>query len=351
MKMPDKKTLIIGGVALVVLTLLGVAVPTLVLDWTGEDDTGRVSEPLAPPEPQLDREDYDRRLLRLAGVTDVGTDTEEGRLWPAEAAYPNYGAILPFRRVVAYYGNFYSRGMGILGEYEEDEVIERLMGEVAAWEEGDPETPVLPAIDYIAVVAQAGAGEDGKYRLRMPDKEIDKALAMAEKIDGIVFLEVQAGLADLMGEIRALEKYLSMPGVHLAIDPEFNMKLGGLPGHRVGTVDAADVNAAIEYLSALVRTNDLTPKILVVHRYTRPMVTNATDIEPTPEVQVVMDMDGWGPPWQKFGSYNSYIAPYPVQFTGFKVFYKNDTRNYGIPVLTPPEILELTPQPIFIQYQ
>lgn len=346
--------MVVGGAALVVLVLLGAAVPSILHKWAGAEDEAQLVLPEGPSEPTLDTEEYDERLMRLAGAAvgaDTGTVADQGKLWPAETVYPAYGAILPFRRIVAYYGNFYSRGMGVLGEYPEETMLEMLAREVAAWEEADPETPVLPAIDYIAVTAQASAGRDGKYRARMPDKEIDKALAIAEKIDGIVILEVQAGLADLQGEIRALEKYLSMPQVHLAIDPEFNMKYGGLPGQRVGSVDATDVNAAIEYLSGLVRDNGLTPKILIVHRYTRPMVTNATDIEPTPEVQVVMDMDGWGPPWQKIGSYNSYIAPYPVQFTGFKVFYKNDRRNYGLPTMTPAEILELTPQPIFIQYQ
>ncbi|MEA3249653.1 MAG: hypothetical protein U9Q03_04850 [Patescibacteria group bacterium] len=349
MKRPTPKMLVAGGVALLSLALFGVALFSLLRD-RGDGGLSTVEGPTVPSEPTLDRFDYDRRLARLAHM-DVGTGTDEGKLWPAESVYPEYGAILPFKRIVAYYGNFYSRGMGVLGEYVEETMLEMLAREVAAWEEADPETPVQPAIDYIAVVAQAGAGRDGKYRLRMPDKEIDKAIAMAEKIDGIVILEVQSGLADLQGEIKALEKYLVLPQVHLAIDPEFNMKYGGLPGQRVGSVDATDVNAAIGYLSGLVQAGGLPPKVLIVHRYTRPMVTNATGIEPTPEVQVVMDMDGWGPPWQKFGSYNSYIVPYPVQFTGFKIFYKNDRLNYGLPVLTPAEILDLTPQPVFIQYQ
>jgi hypothetical protein len=37
--------------------------------------------------------------------------------WPVRSAYPNPGAILPFNRIVAYYGNLYSRNMGVLGEY------------------------------------------------------------------------------------------------------------------------------------------------------------------------------------------------------------------------------------------
>ncbi|MFH1047742.1 MAG: hypothetical protein V1738_05545, partial [Patescibacteria group bacterium] len=256
------------------------------------------------------------------------------------------------KRIVAYYGNFYSKGMGVLGEYSEEVMLEKLAKEVSAWEEADPATPVQPAIDYIAVTAQLSPGADGKYRLRMPHHQIDKALAIAEKIEAIVILEVQPGLATLMGEIQALEPYLKMPQVHLAIDPEFVMiKSGARPGTRVGTVDAVDVNAAVEYLAELVQANDLPPKVLIVHRYTKAMVTNAQEISPAPEVQIVMDMDGWGAPANKFGTYNNYIAPEPVQFTGFKLFYKNDTVRSGSRLLTPAEVLELKPQPIYIQYQ
>lgn len=313
------------------------------------------TDPVSPPEPEavLDTVAYDRKLLQLANRSEEkGTTSDKVYSWPASAVYPNVGAILPFKRIVAYYGNFSSISMGVLGAYPLETMLEKLRAEVKKWEEADAETPVMPAIDYIAVVAQAGAGKDGLYRLRMSDTEIQKALTTAERVGGIVILEVQPGLANLMTEIRALEPYLSLPQVHLAIDPEFVMqKYRQRPGTAVGTVDAKDINAAAEYLATLVRDHALPPKILVVHRYTNPMVTNADKIKPLPEVQVVVDMDGWGPPSQKFASYESYVASQPVQFTGFKLFYRNDVRRGGSRLLTPKEVLKLVPRPSFIQYQ
>jgi len=338
-----------GLAALALLVVLGVATLTL---HDGASPRSLAPEPDAPPpKPTIDFADYDRRMRILAQVPETATNTD-GLAWPVSAAYPEVGAILPFKRIVAYYGNFYSKGMGVLGEYPEEVMLEMFRKEIAAWEEADPETPVMPAIDYIAIVAQAGAGKDGMYRARMPHTEIDKAVALAEKVDGIVILEVQAGLSDVMTEIRTLEPYLKMPQVHLAIDPEFAMKRRkAAPGTVVGTVSAAEVNEAIAYLSDIVRAENLPPKVLVVHRYTRPMVTEATDIEPTPEVQVVMDMDGWGGMSNKRATYDAYIVSEPVQFTGFKLFYKNDRKWEGSRLYTPKEILELTPQPSFIQYQ
>ena len=272
-------------------------------------------------------------------------------LWPVKTVYPNAGAILPFNRVVAYYGNLYSKNMGVLGQYGEDEMIERLKAEVKKWQEADPLTPVIPALHYIAVVAQAKAGEDGKYRIRMPDSEIDKVIEMAKKINALVFLDIQVGFSNLQTEIPLLEKYLKMPQVHLGVDPEFSMKSGIRPGKIVGTYDASDMNFAANYLAKMVKENNLTPKILVMHRYTQKMLTNYKEIKPLPEIQIVMHMDGWGGAAKKMNTYQQFIYKEPVQFTGFKLFYKNDVLEKDTTLMTPNDLLKLNPQPIYIQYQ
>lgn len=317
-------------------------------------------EPEIPP---LDKVDYDRRVLELANITITPssdpTKPAPVSLWPKEGLpYPNSGAILPFKRVIAYYGNLYSTKMGVLGEYKEDEMLSRLQNEVKKWTDADPNTPAIPALHYIAVTAQLSAGEDGKHRLRMPDSEIDKVLKMAEKIGAIVFLDIQVGFSNLESELPRLEKYFKMPNVHLGIDAEFSMKGGIRPGKVVGTFDAVDINYAINYLSKVVKDNNITPKILIVHRYTQKMITNSQNIKPTPEVQVVMHMDGWGGKAKKKNTYQQFIYKEPVQFTGFKIFYKNDRWNSSskvvnpdIPIFGPEELLQLSPRPIYIQYQ
>ncbi len=185
----------------------------------------------------------------------------------------------------------------------------------------------------------------------MPDTEIDKVLAMATKINALVFLDVQVGFSDVQTEIPRLEKYLKLPNVHLGIDPEFSMKTGIRPGKVVGTYDATDINFTANYLAQIVKENDLPPKVLVVHRYTQKMVTNYQDIKPLPEVQIVMHMDGWGGKAKKFNTYQQFVYKEPVQFAGFKLFYKNDVLDPGTTLLTPEELLKLNPRPIYIQYQ
>lgn len=325
-----------------------------------------------PAVPPLDRLAYDEKLLELAHVATTSpwyaaflagtstimvpgsttTLTVKSQLWPPRAAYPRDSrAILPSHRIVAYYGNFYSTGMGVLGQYDEPTVLAKLKSAVAEWEAADPATPVVPAIEYIDVTAQGSAGKDGKYRARMPDTQIDKALEMADQVNGIVILDIQVGLSTLQDELPLLKDYLSLPNVHLAIDPEFSMKDGVPPGREIGTFNAADINYASDFLAQLVDDNDLPPKILIVHRFTEDMVTGYKSIKTQPEVQFVMVMDGWGFPAKKINTYNSVIWPEPVQFTGIKLFYKNDLSQTPPRLLTTDEIFHLTPTPIYVQYQ
>ncbi|MCR4333878.1 MAG: hypothetical protein NUV60_02595 [Patescibacteria group bacterium] len=315
------------------------------------------------PLPELNKVEYNTRLLALAHIatttetastatTSVSViSTTTPSLWPVSTVYPNANAILPFKRIVAYYGNFYSKGMGVLGEYPTDQLLAKLASTTAEWAAADPLTPVVPTIHYIATVAQASAGKEGKYILRMPDSQIDHALDLADQVHGIVFLDIQVALSTLQYELPQLEKYLKMPNVHLAIDPEFSMKSGNRPGTVIGTLDAIDINYAVEYLATLVRDNHLPPKVLIVHRFTQDMVTNYKKITPLAEVQIVMDMDGFGSKAKKFGTYKRVIAPEPVQFTGIKLFYKNDNNPPADGILLPAEVLKLTPAPIYIQYQ
>ena len=284
---------------------------------------------------------------------EIGEDPDFARAqgWPVPMPELMTGSLLPCRRVVAYYGNPLSTRMGILGEYPKDEMLRRFQAAVAEWNAADPEHPVTPALHLIVSVAQPHPGRSGLYRNWMPDSLVEEVYSWAQSVGAIMILDLQIGQSTVQAEVPRIEQFLRRPDVHLAIDPEFAMRNGRVPGEYVGSVDAADINWASNYLAGLVRQHGIPPKLLVVHRFTRPMVTNASAIELRPEVQVIMDMDGWGAPHLKRSSYHSYVVREPVQFTGFKLFYHNDRRGHGRPIMTPAEVLRLRPQPLYIQYQ
>ena len=270
--------------------------------------------------------------------------------WPVAGPTALPGSILPERRIVAYYGNPLSKRMGALGEYEPAEMLHRFEQQLDEWRNADPATPVLPALHLIAVVAQGDPGPSGKYRSIMRDTLVEMVHGWAKSKNAIMILDIQTGHSSIRELLPRFDHFMSRPDVHLGIDPEFMMKSGHKPGAKIGTIDASDINYATAHLAELVRKHDLPPKVLVIHRFTRGMVTNASAIELRPEVQVVMHMDGWGAPWLKRDSYKDYIVAEPVQYTGFKLFYHNDTKK-GDPLMTPADLLKLRPVPLYVQYQ
>jgi len=293
--------------------------------------------------PTIDTADYNKRLQAISNHDTTGK-------WPVKTPYPLPGAILPFNRIIAFYGNLYSKRMGILGELPKAEMLKKLQSEVAKWQAADPTTKTIPALHYIAITAQGAPGKANLHRMRMPFKQIDTIVDWAKSINALVFLDVQVGHSTVKDEVATLETYLKLSNVHLGIDPEFSLKNREIPGTKIGTFTADDINDAIDILVKIVRKNELPPKVLVVHRFTQGMVTNYKKIKTVPEVQIVMDMDGFGSKVLKKSTYMSYIYREPVQFTGFKLFYKNDNKK-DWKMYTPEELLKLTPKPIYIQYQ
>src|SRR5262245_22576560 len=271
-------------------------------------------------------------------------------LWPVDSPDPLPGAVLPAKRIVAFYGNPLSKRMGILGQIAPDSMLAKLDREVAAWNQADPTMPVQPALHLIALVANDQPGPSGKYRTRMDSALIEKVYGWAKRRNALLFLDLQVGQGTLQEELPRLAKFLKRPDVHLGIDPEFSMKKGHVPGTRIGTFDAADVNFASSFLQDLVTAENIPPKVLVVHRFTRPMLTGYKRIKLDPRVQIVINMDGWGPPHLKRESYRAYVYKYPVEYTGFKLFYKNDTKK-GDKLMSPAAVLALNPKPVYIQYQ
>jgi hypothetical protein len=292
---------------------------------------------------RIDTVEYNARMKVL-------TNKDSSGKWPAKAPYPLQGALLPYNRIIAFYGNLYSTRMGILGEIPKDSMLKKLMGEVVKWRTADSTVTTIPALHYIAITAQGRPGQDNKYRLRMPLQQLDTIVSWAKEINALVFADIQVGHSTVKEEVPTLAKFLAMPNVHLGIDPEFSMKGGEVPGKKIGTFSSEDINDAIDFLADIVRKNNLPPKVLIIHRFTQGMITNYEKIKKLPEVQLVIDMDGFGDKILKRSTYLRYIYKEPVQFTGFKLFYKNDVKTAS-GIFTPEELLQFKPRPVYIQFQ
>ncbi|MBC6699852.1 hypothetical protein [Hymenobacter sp. BT190] len=293
-----------------------------------------------PPQPKANTPAAQAAITRLDSL-------QADSIFRAGGQLP--GAILPNNRIVAFYGNPLHKAMGILGALPKDKMLQRLQQQAAQWQAADS-LPVRPALHMTAVIAQRDSGADGMYRLSLPDSTIRRVIRWGQENKALVFLDVQVGLSTLPQELPLLEQYLRLPFVHLGIDPEFSMKSGRRPGTEVGEFDARDINYARQFLARIVSENKLPPKVLVVHRFRQDMVTNYQQIQLDPRVQIVMHMDGWGTPSIKRSSYRKFIRREPVEYAGFKIFFRNDSRANSR-LMTPKEIVSLTPTPLYIQYQ
>ena len=285
-----------------------------------------------------------KRAHKAAAPADSTKPKRPPAVWPVVPTLP--GALLPSSRIVAYYGNPLSTGMGILGAIPPEEMLNKLAETAKEWQQADSTHVVRPALQLIATVAQDHKGVDGLYRVRHSDSLIAKVAGWAESRNWLMFLDVQVGWSTVPAELQRFIPWLKKPWVHLALDPEFAMYDGRIPGKKFGTLDAKDINYAIDFLAKIVDEEHLPPKVLVVHRFTDDMLTNYRLIKRDPRVQVVIDMDGYGEPALKKHMYNIIVAPHPVQFTGFKLFYRNDH-----PMMTLAQVLALQPIPVYIQYQ
>jgi hypothetical protein len=211
--------------------------------------------------------------------------------------------------------------------------------------------PVLPAFELIAVLVLGLPGADGKYRRRVDDAVVDRYLVAAREAKALLLLNVQPGRSDFMTEVRHFERYLREPDVGVALDPEWAMKPGQKPGERYGQTTGETVNEVAEYLSKIVAEGDLPEKALVFHQFTRYMLKDEGAIRAHPGVALVKSVDGWGPKRAKIETFNHLVKGMgPGVHVGFKLFFYEDTSTGG-KLMTPTEVLSLTPEPEYVMYE
>lgn len=255
------------------------------------------------------------------------------------------GSILANRRVLTFYGHPYDARMGILGELSDDDLIAALFNRAAMYEEFS-DRPVQPAIHIISTVAQDNPGSDGLYRARTDPDLIQYYADLAAQNDMLLFVDVQVGHSSVQDEIEAVMPFLTQSHVHLALDPEFDMWDGSVPGDVIGGMSADEINYAQGVLSQIVAEQGGPNKILIVHQFTPNMIGDKWSIVDDPNVDLVVDMDGFGDWDLKVKHYNMFVRDELIEYGGIKLFFTQDT-----PLMSPEDVMSLEPVPDVIIYQ
>ncbi|WP_148256673.1 hypothetical protein [Kribbella flavida] len=254
--------------------------------------------------------------------------------------------LFPAHQLVAFVG---APGAPALGPLDSnlDERARRLERLAAAHRGG--RTP-LPVMELIVVTAQGAGGWDGKYRSRIKPAEIGRYLAVARKHKMLLMLDVQPGQARPIDEVRRLEPWLRQPDVGLALDPEWEVGPGEVPGQVFGRTSGAELNQIAGYLSALVTKYRLPEKLFVFHQLTKRIVQNEAVLRGYPGVAMVKSVDGIGTRGAKEATYRQLTTQLPRGVhTGFKLFYEEDTRHGAL--MTPAQVLTLRPRPELVIYE
>jgi hypothetical protein len=254
--------------------------------------------------------------------------------------------LLPDNRILSFYGFPGNPEMGILGEYDMARLLEHLQEQAAEYEEADPSKPVIIAFEVIASVAQGEPQADGSYLLDIPSSVLNEYTDFTRENGLLLILDAQIGYRTVENDVKGLRPWLAQEHVHLAIDPEFAMDDGEIPGVHIGSIDAADIQWAQEWLIDLAMEEAISPKLLIVHQFKESMITNKHKVVPMSGVQLVIDADGWGPPDLKKATYDFVNNVTAIEYAGVKLFYNQDD-----PLMSAEDIVNLEPSPLFVMYQ
>ena len=254
--------------------------------------------------------------------------------------------LFPAHQLVAFVGYPGSPALGPLDSNLEERArrLERLAASYRAGRQA------LPMMELIVVVAQGAPGKDGKYRSRIDPRQIDRYLAVARKHKMLLMLDIQPGQAKPLDEVRRLEPWLSQPDVGLALDPEWQVGPGQVPGRVFGRTSGAELNSIAAYLSTLVAAHRLPEKLFVFHQLSKPIVRQQASLRAHPGVAMVKSVDGIGNQGQKLATYRGLTTGLPKGIrTGFKLFYTEDTRHGAL--MTPAQVLAVRPRPELVIYE
>ncbi len=259
--------------------------------------------------------------------------------------------VFPDYRLVGY--------SGIKGDTNED--LGRLTGDLDArcqeirkigkkYQKG---RKLLPVFEMITVVVHPTPGYDGKYRSRRPRSEVREYLRAARRCNGILLLNIQPGRSEFIPEMRYYKNLLREPDVGVALDPEWAMDPGEIPGRSLGRSTGAELNAAAEYLARIVETNDLPEKVMVFHQFNPGSVEKVNKLKAHDGVAIVRSVDGLGSPEIKTEEFNLLTKNLPEHIhPGFKLFYKEDIHSqWGSRLMRPREVMKLRPQPEYVLYE
>jgi len=231
----------------------------------------------------------------------------------------------------------------VLGERSIPEMTRRLRR--AARPYARPDRPAQIVYELIVTVADGSPGADGDYSHDIGHDKVRTFVRAAHRHKALLVLDLQPGRSSFLSVARRWRWALRDPWVSLALDPEWRMGPGEVPGQTIGSVGAREVNRVGWWLNRLARLDHLPDKLLMIHQFRTDMVRDIGDIKDRPLLSEVQHVDGFGTRRQKLATYH-HVEQAPQFRMGFKLFYDEDVN-----LMTPRRVLAIRPRVRFVSYQ
>ena len=337
MEKSERPVLVAVLVAMVALIATAAVVP---------DDRSLPTWSAPPPEPAA--------ALSASTPTPSPAPTEPERAEPEAEPEPEPqpSATLPGgatsifgdgRFLVAYYGTAGTGALGVLGESSPAQAAARVRRAAAPF--ARPRQPVQPVFELIVSIADRHAGKDGDFSHDIARADVQRYIDAAHEHGALLLLDIQPGRADFLTAAKRWAWALRDPYVGLALDPEWRMGPRGVPGTRIGSVGAAEVNRVSAWLRDLVRERDLPQKLFVLHQFRTDMVRDIDRVQARRGLVMVQHVDGFGTPGQKLDTFGTVARP--GQFLmGFKLFYDED-----VPRMSAADVRRIRPKVRLVSFQ
>ncbi len=243
--------------------------------------------------------------------------------------------------IVAYYGRPGVGAMGVLGKYSLEAIIPIIKAKANEYKKASGNQNIVPGFDIVYDMATMHPGGNKNYISTLSSQKLMPYIHAADKHDFVLFLDLQLGKKTPLQSIRSVLKYLEYKNVHIAIDPEFNVNDVDIrPGNSIGHITGDQVNQVQDEMSNYMKQHGIKEKkILVVHMFRHSMLTNKNDIKTYDNINLVFNLDGFGPAGLKVSIYNSiYTKSISNKVaSGFKLFFNQD-KPY---LMTPKQVLGL----------
>jgi hypothetical protein len=278
-----------------------------------------------------------------SGPSGPDTGTPEGPAVPATLPGGRTQIFGDDDFLVAYYGTAGTGSLGVLGEASPERIMKRLDAAAAPFARRN--SPTQEVFELIVTVADGYPGPHGDYSHDIPRSEVQRYIDAAHEHDVLLLLDVQTGRASFPEVARRWGWALKDPYVGLALDPEWRMGRHGVPGRKIGSVGADEVNRTSAWLRELVERNDLPQKLFVLHQFRTDMIRDIEQIKPRRGLVMVQHVDGFGTPGQKLDTFHAVARPSQFRM-GFKLFYDEDVHR-----MSAAAVRRIRPKVRFVSFQ